>query len=141
MQIGHVEIRNFRALQSVSIPLSGFSVLLGENDVGKTSFLHALDKYFQGKKLEDGTDWFKEDTTKDIRIVLTFNQCPKDEMADICKADGSVVISKVFPFGKPPQVKAVLDDGSAVEVPKAILGKWFSPERFHFIPVRRDLAV
>jgi len=141
MQISHVEIRNFRALQSVSIPLSGFSVLLGENDVGKTSFLHALDKYFLGKKLDDPIDWFKEDTTKDIRIVLTFRQCPKDEMAGLCRADESMVVSKVFPFEKPPQVKAVLDDGSAVEIPKPLLAKWFSSERFHFIPVRRDLAV
>jgi len=141
MQITHVEIRNFRALQSVSVPLSGFSVLLGENDVGKTSFLHALDKYFIGKKLDDPADWFKEDTSEDIRIVLTFGKCPTDQLAGLCRTDGSVVVSKVFPFGKPPQVRAVLDDGSAVDVPKPLLEAWFSSERFHFIPVRRDLAV
>ncbi len=72
MHISHVKISNFRALQSVSVPLNTFSVLLGENDVGKTSFLHALDKFFIGKKLSDSNDWFDFDTDVDIRIVLTF---------------------------------------------------------------------
>ena len=74
MHISHVEIRNFRALQSVSVPLNTFSILLGENDVGKTSFLHALDRFFVGKKLDDSSDWFKKDTGNEIRIVLTFQK-------------------------------------------------------------------
>ena len=45
MFISHANILNFRALQSVSVPLNQFSVLLGENDVGKTSFLYALGTY------------------------------------------------------------------------------------------------
>lgn len=141
MHISHVEIRNFRALQSVSVPLSTFSVLIGENDVGKTSFLHALDKYFIGKKLDDPIDWFKRDTREDIRIVLTFRDAPGNELQGLCRSDGSIVVSKVLPFDKPPQVKAILDDDSAVDIPKPILSKWFSSERFHFIPVRRDLTV
>ena len=141
MHISHVEISNFRALQSVSVPLNTFSVLLGENDVGKTSFLHALDKYFIGKKLSDPIDWFKSETDADIRIVLTFQDAPGDELNDLCHSDGSIVVSKVFQIDKPPQVKAVLGDGSAVDIAKPILSKWFSSERFHFIPVHRDLAV
>ena len=141
MHISHVEISNFRALKSVSVPLNSFSVLLGENDVGKTSFLHALDKFFIGKRLGDCNDWFNFDTDVDIRIVLTFQNALNDELNDLCRSDGSIVVSKVFQFDKPPQVKAILGDGYAVDIPKPILSKWFSSERFHFIPVRRDLAV
>ena len=53
MYICHAEILNFRALEKVEIPLHQFSVLLGENDVGKTSFLYALN-YF-GKDSMTGT--------------------------------------------------------------------------------------
>lgn len=141
MHISHVEIRNFRSLQSVSVPLNTFSVLLGENDVGKTSFLHALDKFFLGKKLDDRNDWFKKETGNEIRIVLTFQNPPRDELNDFFRGDGSIVVSKVFPFGGSPEVKAILSDDSAVNIPKPILSKWFSSERFHFIPVHRDLAV
>ena len=94
-----------------------------------------------GKKLSDPTDWFKSDTGADIRIVLTFRDAPGDELNDLYHSDGSIVVSKVFQFDKPPQVKAVLGDGSAVDIPKPVLSKWFSSERFHLIPVRRDLTV
>lgn len=141
MRIAHVEIRNFRALQEISVPLNSFSVLIGENDVGKTSFLYALDKYFEGKKLNEPTDWFKEETSSDIRIVLTFTDLPPEELDDLARSDGSIVVSKVFPYEKPPQIKAILDDDSAVDIPKPLMTKWFSSDRFHFIPVRRDLAV
>ena len=142
MYISHVEIRNFRALRSVSVPLNTFSVLLGENDTGKTSFLHALDKYFLGKKLIDPNDWFKKETTgNDIYIALTFQDAPCDELNDFFRSDGSIIVRKTFPFDSPPDAKAIISDDLEVDIPKKILSKWFSAERFHFIPVRRDLAV
>ncbi len=142
MNISHVEISNFRALEVVSVPLNQFSVLIGENDVGKTSFLFALDKFFIGKTLSETTDWFKEDPSKDIRIVLTFQKVPEaDKLSSFIRSDGTIVLSKVFSLGKPPVTNAVLDDNSAIAVPAPVLKQWFSPESFHFIPVRRDLAV
>ena len=142
MHISHVEITNFRALEAVSVPLNQFSVLIGENDVGKTSFLYALEKFFVNKKLDEATDWFKEEIKKDIRIVLTFKDVPADpSLTPFIRNDGSIVLSKIFAFDKAPVVKAVLDDQSAVDLPKPVLNQWFSSDSFHFIPVRRDLAV
>lgn len=141
MYISRVQIRNFRSLESVSVPLNKFSVLLGENDVGKTSFLHALDKYFIGKKLDDENDWFMQKTSNEVRIVLTFENATAEALSGLCREDKSIVVSKVFPFGGTPQVKAILSDESAVDIPKPVLSKWFTSERFHFIPVRRDLTV
>lgn len=142
MYISHVEISNFRALEVVSVPLNQFSVLIGENDVGKTSFLYALEKYFVGKKLTETIDWFKEDTSRDIRIVLTFQEVPEaKELSDFVRNNGAIFLSKVFSLGKPPNVKAILDDNSAIAVPAPVLKQWFSLDSFHFIPVRRDLAV
>ena len=129
MYISHVEISNFRALEAVSVPLNKFSVLIGENDVGKTSFLYALEKYFISKKLDETSDWFKEITPNNIRIVLTFNEIPEDkELSVFVRSNGTIVLSKVFALGKPPDVKAILDDNSAVTVPTAVLKQWFSLE-------------
>jgi putative ATP-dependent endonuclease of OLD family len=142
MQISKVEIANFRALQTVSIPLNKFSVLLGENDVGKTSFLFALEKYFIGKKLNDPKDWYRKNTDSPIRITITFSDLPDDEtFAPITRSNGSLVLSKVFTFDTTPEVRAILDDNSAVAVARPLLQNWFSQDNFHFIPVRRDLAV
>jgi len=142
LYISNAQISNFRALESVSVPLNKFSVLIGENDVGKTSFLYALEKYFVGKKLTEASDWFKEITSNDIRIVLTFREIPdNDELSTFVRSNGDIVLSKVFAINKPPEVKAILDDSSPVTVPSTVLKRWFSLESFHFIPVRRDLSV
>ncbi len=142
MYISYAEVFNFRALQAISIPLNKFSILIGENDVGKTSFLYALDAFFANKKLSDSDDFFKDDTTKDISIILTFSEVPAlEEFKKIQKKNGDATISKVFGFEKPPVVKAILDDQCQCSVDKKILDTWFSSDSFHFIPVRRDLTV
>lgn len=41
-KLGHIEIRNFRLCQSVSLPLEGFTPLVGQNNVGKSTILRAL---------------------------------------------------------------------------------------------------
>tara|TARA_B110001450_G_scaffold249996_1_gene268065 strand:+ start:581 stop:2212 length:1632 start_codon:yes stop_codon:yes gene_type:complete len=142
MEIVKVDIANFRALESVSVPLQQLSILLGENDVGKTSFLYALENFFIGKKLTDPKDWYKRNTENAIRITITFKGFPDDDaLTPVLKSDGTIVISKIFSHDTKPEIQAILDDQSAIFVPKPILDKWFSQDSFHFIPVRRDLAV
>lgn len=142
MEIVKVDIANFRALESVSVPLQQLSILLGENDVGKTSFLYALENFFIGKKLTDPKDWYKRNTDNAIRIIITFKGFPDEEaLTPFLKSDGTIVISKIFSHDTKPEIRAILDDQSAIAVPKPILDKWFSQDSFHFIPVRRDLAV
>jgi predicted ATP-dependent endonuclease of OLD family len=41
-RISHIEIQNFRACQSVSLPLDNFTPLVGQNNVGKSTILDAL---------------------------------------------------------------------------------------------------
>lgn len=143
MRILNVEIANFRALEKVAVPLQQFSVLLGENDVGKTSFLYALEKFFTGKKLSDPKDWYHKRTEESIRITVTFGDLPNDdeELTPLIRKNGTLVLNRIFTFDKPPETKAILDDLSAVNVPKSLITARFSENAFHFIPVRRDLAV
>lgn len=142
MFICHACIENFRALQKVKIPLNRFSVLLGENDVGKTSFLFALDRFFSGKKISDETDFFRKDTSLSIVITLSFSDFSADgDSKGFVRKDGSIVIQKTFAFDKPPIIKAIMDDGTLLEVSAATNKAYFSGENFHFIPVRRDLSV
>lgn len=142
MYIKQAKILNYRALQNVSIPFMQFSVLLGENDVGKTSVLYALDSFFQNKKISDPDCYFKRDTSKNITIELTFDNPPNDSDLEKCKRnDNTIIISKEFAFDKAPVAELILNDGSKCEVDKNILKKWFSADNFHFIPVRRDLNI
>lgn len=141
MQIVHISIDRFRALESVSVPLRPFSVLMGENDVGKTSLIHALDCFFAGKKLTAHHDWFKKDTEHPVRIEVTLQGIDDTRCDELRRADGSLRVCRVFEFNKTPTCSAVLDDGSEVAVPKAVVADCFGADRFHLIPVRRDLDV
>ena len=40
--LDHVTIKNFRCLRDVSVPLKPLTVLIGENDTGKSTFLEAM---------------------------------------------------------------------------------------------------
>lgn len=142
MFISKAEIEYFRALQKASFSLCQFSVLLGENDVGKTSFLHALDLFFQDEKVESEDDFFKGDTKKNIVIALTFNDLPKSTtLGNAQRKDGSVTIKKTFAFKKDPSSKIVLESGKEIPLDDKISREFFSSQNFHLIPVRRDLAV
>ncbi|MFA6278701.1 MAG: AAA family ATPase [Candidatus Paceibacterota bacterium] len=142
MYISHAKISNFRALQEVDVPLNKCSILLGENDVGKTSFLLALDRFFANKKISDEEDFFNRDTSADITLTLTFSDLPTDPTLDsIQKADGTITVRKTFSFNETPDTKAIMDDSSTKAVDKSILNDLLSSDAFHFIPVRRDLSV
>lgn len=141
MRIQRVEIQNFKALKSIDVSLDRTCVLIGENDVGKTSFLQALDVFFIGKKLSDKEFWYKPAADQEIQLTLTFGDLPDDVLKEYRREDGTVRIRKLFSLDKPPTVMAVLDDETTVAIHKATQNEWFSSDRFHFIPVRRDLAV
>lgn len=43
MQIARVEVKNFRGIEAGSVTLSGHTVFLGDNNVGKSTLLEAID--------------------------------------------------------------------------------------------------
>ncbi|MBT7768252.1 MAG: AAA family ATPase [Bdellovibrionales bacterium] len=142
MKIIEAKITNFRALESVCVQLNQFSVIIGENDVGKTSLLFALEKFFTQKKLSDPKDWYKRQIENPIRMVLIFTELPVDvDLQPFIRADGSMVISGVFAIESPPEYNVILADQAPARISKVLLKKWFSLDSFHFIPVRRDLLV
>lgn len=69
MRLAQLSINNYRALRDVTIPLSRFGCLIGENNSGKSSFLQALALFFSGSKLA-ASHFFDE--SKPIRIAVTF---------------------------------------------------------------------
>ncbi|MCG2784377.1 MAG: ATP-dependent endonuclease [Anaerolineae bacterium] len=78
MKLTQLSITNYRALRDVTIPLSRFGCLIGENNSGKSSFLQALSLFFSGTKL--GASYFF-DESKPIRIVVTFEDIQDADLA------------------------------------------------------------
>ncbi|MGR6092274.1 ATP-dependent nuclease [Brevibacterium sp. CSND-B09] len=67
MQISKVSIENFRAHTSTAIPLTQLGSLIGENNAGKSSVLHAIQYALEERKLDDAD--FR-DATKPIAVTL-----------------------------------------------------------------------
>jgi len=56
MQLITVEIKNFRCLKDVKIPFRELTVLIGENDAGKSTVLDLLDLILSEHQPEDKTN-------------------------------------------------------------------------------------
>lgn len=78
MKLTQLSITNYRALRDVTIPLSRFGCLIGENNSGKSSFLQTLSLFFSGTKL-GASHYFDE--SKPIRIAVTFEDIGDADLA------------------------------------------------------------
>lgn len=78
MRLTTLSITNYRALRDVTIPLSRFGCLIGENNSGKSSFLQALSLFFSGTKLA-ASHFFDE--TRPIRLAVTLEDIGDADLA------------------------------------------------------------
>jgi putative ATP-dependent endonuclease of OLD family len=70
-------IRNFRGLKDVSIPLSSFVCITGENNAGKSSLMQALSLFLSGSSSKP-TDYF--DSATEIAIEVKLSQITPAEL-------------------------------------------------------------
>lgn len=103
MKIVELCIRNYKGLRDVTIPISRFGCLIGENNSGKSSFLQAMSLFFSGSKL-NASHFFDESSP--IRIAATFEDIGEADLArlaeehrtrvaDIVK-DGRLVLVRIY---------------------------------------------
>lgn len=93
--ITEVRVRNYRCLRSVDVELGSLTVLIGQNNAGKTSFLNALFAAIgAGQRIISGDDVFLQKTEvsapKDRIIAIDIQIRPTDEQGKI---------ADVFPQG------------------------------------------
>lgn len=72
LRLKSLRIENFRALEKMEISFESMSVIIGENDVGKTSCLVAIKTLFHTPKLENDADFFRRDTRRTVLLQATF---------------------------------------------------------------------
>ena len=95
--VKEVRVRNYRCLRSVDVELDLLTVLIGQNNAGKTSFLNALFAAIgAGQRIISGDDVFLQKTEvsapKDRVIAIDILIRPTDEQGKIVD---------VFPQGSP----------------------------------------
>jgi putative ATP-dependent endonuclease of the OLD family len=77
MKLSHLGVRNYRGLKSVSIPLSPFVCVTGENNGGKSSVLQSLSLFLSGSALK-ATDYF--DAAQTITIAVTLSDVTPEDL-------------------------------------------------------------
>ena len=78
MKISHLHIEHFRSIQSLDFSPGNYSVLIGENNSGKSNILRALQlvigESWPSERLFSENDFFNLDTTTEIIIRVFFDQ-------------------------------------------------------------------
>lgn len=79
MQLVRIKINNFRCLRDVEIPFRELTVLIGENDAGKSSVLDLLDLILNERQMEDSDFYYFDDGSEnparradEIEAILIF---------------------------------------------------------------------
>lgn len=84
MRLKSLAIRNFKALENITVPLSSFVCVIGENNAGKSSVMLALLKFIEGGKL-DKTYFFNPG--HEISIELRLEEISDDDLALISNSE------------------------------------------------------
>lgn len=80
MRISKIEIESFKTIESISFDLEKITVLIGENNSGKSNILKAIDLFFSDsvRGLSEEYFYFK-DQAKPINIILSFSDISDEE--------------------------------------------------------------
>ncbi len=72
MLIKNVHVKNFRSILDESLPCDSLTALVGRNGSGKSSFLSALELFYNPTARVTQEDFYAEDVTQDIEIAVTY---------------------------------------------------------------------
>jgi hypothetical protein len=82
MKIKTVEIKNFRSIQEGKLEFTDLTAIIGRNGTGKSSYLHAIDFFYNLSASVYADDFFNRDTETAIEIRITFSDLKPKEKTD-----------------------------------------------------------
>lgn len=78
MRIKCVHVKSFRSIQDESIDCDSLTALVGRNGSGKSSFLSALELFYEPSGRVKVEDFFTEDVANDIEVAITFTDLSQE---------------------------------------------------------------
>ncbi|RZS95425.1 ATP-dependent nuclease [Cecembia calidifontis] len=111
MKISKVIIHNFRSILDSEFDLADYSLLVGENNAGKTTVISALRAFYEdaGVRFSEGSDFPKIPTKdKESWIELYFSTTPEEQesLKDEYKSDDNILrVRRYFKSENPDLVK------------------------------------
>lgn len=98
MRISSVRVKGFRSLGDIEVSLENYASLIGQNDSGKSSFLHALHILFDTERTPCESDICKiEGYSGEIYIQATLSNCVGHE--DLALG-GEILVRRIYKDSK-----------------------------------------
>lgn len=73
MLIKEVRVKNFRSILEESLPCDSLIALVGRNGSGKSSFLKAIELFYDPSASVTSEDFYAEDVVQNIEIAVTYS--------------------------------------------------------------------
>jgi len=110
MQLDQFSVKNFKGLRDISVPVSRFVCLIGENNAGKSSFLQALLLFVEGRKLEPSMYF---DPGLPILISVRFKDISESDLALITNDEHRDRFRKILVAGSVTLVRRYESPGTS----------------------------
>lgn len=108
MIITNVTVCNFRAHTDTKIPLAQIGCLIGENNAGKSSILHAIQFALDSRKVTD-TDF--KDRTQPLKVELTIENIDQQDLQRVRNTVHREALSKIITNGTLTLARTQYPDG------------------------------
>lgn len=79
MIIKSIEVKNFRSIREARLDCDNLTVIVGRNGAGKSSFLYAIDAFYDIAAQITEEDFFDRDINSPIEIRVTYGDLRDDE--------------------------------------------------------------
>jgi putative ATP-dependent endonuclease of the OLD family len=98
MVIKSIHVKNFRSILDESLSCDCLTALVGRNGAGKSSFLRALELFYDPAAKVAAEDFYAEDIGPDIEIAVSFSELTPEE-TDFFGAyidGGTLTVARIF---------------------------------------------
>lgn len=98
MIIQSIQVKNFRSIRDETLICNDLTALVGANGAGKSSFLRALQLFYEDSIKIESDDFYNSDISKEIVISVTFTELSENAkklFANYLQGE-SLVVDKVF---------------------------------------------
>lgn len=98
MQIRSIELRNFRCVKEATLTCTRFTSMVGSNGVGKSTFLRALELFYEPSPRVGIDDYYGTDPSVELVVAVTYEELSSEARALFAKymQGDAVTIERVF---------------------------------------------
>lgn len=85
MRIHQVRVKNFRSILDETLDLDSLTALVGRNGAGKSTFLSAIELFYNPSQSVTAADFYAEKSDQEIEISITYDNLSQHEQTEFSR--------------------------------------------------------